>query len=239
MVSLDPNLPDRMICIRESMTKFDARGGHDVEVCGIAARPLNLYLNRALIKILEDLGIHHNVFLEMQRTMIAELETSMSQPLLAAKLLSRERLDSIHMSDLLKNLSMMGLPPYSDPFIRSSVDMLALFKLRDVKYKGRIAVTKGVKLYGVMDETGYLKANEIFCSREVDGFTEVLVEEKVLVTRSPALHPGDVQICRAIEPPVTSLGNPLNSLVNVVVFSQHGERDLASKLSGGGTLTTN
>ena len=238
MVSLDPNLPDRMICIRKSMTKFEARGGNDIEVCGIASRPLSLFLNRALIKILEDLGIHCNVFLEMQRKMIAELEMSMSQPLLAAKLLSKERLDSIHMSDLLKNLSTMGLSPYSDPFIRSLIDMVALFKLRDLKYKGRIAVSKGVKLYGVMDETGYLKANEIYCSREVDGFNEVLVEKRVLVTRSPALHPGDVQICSAVEPPIWSSGNPLNSLVNVIVFSQHGERDVASMLSGGGTLTT-
>lgn len=236
MVSLDPTLPDRMICIRKSMVKFHAFGENHVEICGIAARPLNLYLNRSLIKVLEDLGIHCNVFLEMQRVMIAELEMSLSQPLVAAKLMTQERLDSIHMSDLLRNLCAMGLSPYDDPFIQSSIEMLALFKLRGLKYKGRIAVKNGVKLYGVMDETGYLKANEIFCTREVDGSSQVLVEDRVLVTRSPALHPGDVQICRAVKPPKDSSGNPLNSLINVIVFSQHGERDIPSMLSGGGTL---
>jgi hypothetical protein len=237
MVSLDPSLPDRMIRIRKSMTKFDSTGNTDVEICGIASRPLSLFLNRALIKILEDLGIHSNVFLEMQRQMIESLEKALNQPMLAAKLLSSEHLDLIHMSDLIRNLCAMELSPYSDPFIQSSVDMLALFKLRDLKYRGRIHVKQGVKLYGIMDETGYLKANEIFCSREVDGFNEILVRERVLVTRSPALHPGDVQIVKAVQPPSWSSGNPLNSLINVIVFSQHGVRDIPSMLGGGGKLT--
>jgi hypothetical protein len=236
MVSCDRNLPDRMICIRKSMTKFDARGKPDIEVCGIASRPLSLFLNRALIKILEDLGVHHNVFLEMQRQMILELEALVNEPLRAAKFMSRERLDSIHMSGLIKNLCVMGLSPYSDSFIQSSVDMLSLFKLRDLKYKGRIFVKGGVKLYGIMDETGFLKADEIYCAREVNGFSEILVADKVMVTRSPALHPGDVQIVKAIRPPDGSAGSALNSLYNVVVFSQHGARDLPSKLSGGGKL---
>lgn len=44
------------------------------------------------------------------------------------------------------------------------------------------------------------------------------------------MHPGDVQVVAAIDVPFDS---PLKRLSNVVVFSQHGPRDLASQLSGG------
>ena len=46
----------------------------------------------------------------------------------------------------------------------------------------------------------------------------------------PAMHPGDVQIVNAVDVPSTS---PLKRLSNVIVFSQHGSRDLPSQLSGG------
>ena len=44
------------------------------------------------------------------------------------------------------------------------------------------------------------------------------------------MHPGDVQIVKAVDVPSGSL---LKSLSNVIVFSQHGQRDLPSQLSGG------
>lgn len=44
------------------------------------------------------------------------------------------------------------------------------------------------------------------------------------------MHPGDVQVVRAVGVPANS---PLRSLRNAVVFSQHGARDLPSMLSGG------
>lgn len=85
-------------------------------------------------------------------------------------------------------------------------------------------------LYGIADETGFLQPSEIFvCIRAVDGEKEILTGD-VMVTRSPALHPGDVQIARAVSVPEDS---PLLQLHNCIVFSQHGERDLPSMLSGG------
>ncbi|KAF6787912.1 RNA-dependent RNA polymerase, partial [Colletotrichum sojae] len=52
----------------------------------------------------------------------------------------------------------------------------------------------------------------------------------VVVTRSPALHPGDIQVVQMRTPPV---GHPLRSLRNCIAFSQFGKRDLPSQLSGG------
>nr|OQO31968.1 hypothetical protein B0A51_00309 [Rachicladosporium sp. CCFEE 5018] len=62
------------------------------------------------------------------------------------------------------------------------------------------------------------------------GGKHVLVKDGIIITRSPAMHPGDIQRVNAVNVPQDS---PLQSLHNVVVFSQHGKRDLASQLSGG------
>ena len=49
--------------------------------------------------------------------------------------------------------------------------MTVVAKLRDIKYRGRIPVADGVTLYGVTDETGYLKEGEIYVVRS-PRFTE-------------------------------------------------------------------
>ena len=80
-----------------------------------------------------------------------------------------------------------------------------------------------------MDETGILKENEVYCSVYTDHGL-LLLTGSVVITRSPALHPGDVQCVTAVDVPAES---PLRALHNMVVFSSHGERDLPSQLSGG------
>lgn len=87
-------------------------------------------------------------------------------------------------------------------------------------------------LFGVMDETKLLKEGEVFVTFDAkEGrFPPPPKDCQVIVTRSPALHPGDIQYVRNIVPPP---GHPLTELSNVVVFSQQGTRDLPSQLSGG------
>lgn len=80
-----------------------------------------------------------------------------------------------------------------------------------------------------MDESGFLQENEIYCSTHNDEGPKILTGN-VVVTRSPALHPGDVQCVMAVDVPAD---NPLRALHNVVVFSSHGQRDMPSQLSGG------
>ena len=80
-----------------------------------------------------------------------------------------------------------------------------------------------------MDETGVLEEGQIyaFTQNESEG---QLITGDVVITRSPALHPGDVQCVTAVNVPSDS---PLQALHNVVVFSAKGQRDLPSQLSGG------
>lgn len=82
---------------------------------------------------------------------------------------------------------------------------------------------------GLMDETGELEEGEIFCHIDDSGKRSILTGE-IVITRAPAMHPGDVQICRAV---TVTAGSPLHALRNCVVFSQKGTRDLPSQLGGG------
>lgn len=56
----------------------------------------------------------------------------------------------------------IGLDNHQDTFLYRVVEMTVITKLRDIKYRGRIAVSDGVTLYGIMDETGYLREGEIY-----------------------------------------------------------------------------
>lgn len=80
-----------------------------------------------------------------------------------------------------------------------------------------------------MDETDFLEEGEVYCTVHREHGPLVLTGS-VVVTRSPALHPGDVQCVKAVDVPQDS---PLRALHNCLVFSSKGERDLPSKLSGG------
>ena len=80
-----------------------------------------------------------------------------------------------------------------------------------------------------MDETGFLQEGQVYCSTHNEAGGQIITGN-VVITRSPALHPGDVQCVSAVDVPQES---PLRALHNVVVFSSYGERDLPSQLSGG------
>ena len=136
---------------------------------------------------------------------------------------------------LIQLMHYVGLSFQTDRFLTDVVEIAAMSSLRDLKYRARIPIAKGCLLYGIMDETNTLQEGEIYVATQIpDQHGEwqhhVLNEDKVVVTRAPALHPGDVQFVKAVD---VERGNPLKGLRNCVVFSQRGERDLPSKLSGG------
>jgi hypothetical protein len=108
--------------------------------------------------------------------------------------------------------------------------MTVLIELRALKYKARIPVKEGYTLHGIMDETGVNEEGQIFCIVETDGRPEVITGKDLIITRAPALHPGDIQMVTAVAVPNDS---PLMRLRNCICFSQKGSRDLPSQLSGG------
>ncbi|KAI7881914.1 RdRP-domain-containing protein [Lichtheimia hyalospora FSU 10163] len=122
-----------------------------------------------------------------------------------------------------------GFLASGDPYIAHLLHVYRLCKLKEAKKRAKIPVVKGAHLLGIMDETGTLKQDEVFCQLSDSSHTEAchVVKGECLVFRSPALHPGDARILKAVE------RSELKHLYNVVVFSSKGSRDVPSMLSGG------
>lgn len=232
MISLDTRLQGDTLLLRPSMIKFTGSDATDIEICGAGIRPLPLVLNRQLIKILEDLGVGHEVFLDLQAEAVEQLRSTTLSPANAASFLQRNLIGkAARLPWLIRKLNGLGLPFQEDDFLNKALEMAVLVQLRELKHRSRIPVKMGVTLYGIMDETDYLKEGEIFCvvETEEEG-RSLIIGPNIVITRSPALHPGDIQLVTGVEVPADS---PLNKLHNCVVFSQKGSRDLPSQLSGG------
>ncbi|QYT03795.1 RNA-dependent RNA polymerase [Trichoderma simmonsii] len=238
MLSLDSRLKGKVICIRkESMMKFPSSDQTSLGICDTASKPLRLVLNRQTIKILEDMGTNAEWFIDQQNKALDILRNvTASAPNTSAFL--EHQLVGTHVGfpKLIKYLNKVGIDYRRDKFMKNVVDHTILRELRLLKHKARIPVDQGVTLFGIMDETGFLDEGQIYVTFDsshdkAQGRKKRTVKDGfVLVTRSPALHPGDIQLAQLTTPPP---GHPLHDLRNCVVFSQKGSRDLPSQLSGG------
>ncbi|KAJ2969240.1 hypothetical protein NQ176_g8770 [Zarea fungicola] len=238
MLSLDPRLEGKEICIRrESMMKFPSKDVTEIGICETAAKPLRLVLNRQMIKILEDMGTNPSWFKKLQAKALAVLRGVTATASNTCTFLEYQGVGtSVGLPRLIRRLDRHGLDYRHDPFLKAVVEYVVLRELRLLKHKARIPVEKGVTLFGVMDETGFLKEGEVYIHYDArqpgrqDGIDGSLKDGCVIVTRSPALHPGDIQAAKMVTPPAK---HPLRALRNCIVFSQRGDRDLPSQLSGG------
>ena len=151
MISLDSRLQGDALCLRESMIKFEGTGVTDIEICGASSRPLSMYLNRQLIKILEDLGVPVDPFLELQANAVDQLRSITLSPINAASFLQRNGIGkSARVSWLIRKLYYLGLQFNQDDFLRNILEAAVLIQLRELKYRSRILVEKGVTLYGML-----------------------------------------------------------------------------------------
>lgn len=236
VLSLDPSLEGDEIHIRpKSMRKFEGYDQADLEICGALPKPIAMVLNRPLIKILEDRGAPYSWFLGLQRRRIADLQTVVADIGATESFLkSRSISKAARLGNLISYAYTKGLDYRHDTFMKSAVKLILQRDLRDLKQKGRIRVRKGITLIGVMDETGYLEKGQVYVTYDWDesqhGIEPPPENCPVIVTRSPAMHPGDFQ---KVENKRPSKDHNLASLRNCIVFSQKGERDLPSQLARG------
>jgi RNA-dependent RNA polymerase len=141
----------------------------------------------------------------------------------------------------LQKLGLTGIP--KEEFVTRGLTYAVNDVLRSLKHKARISVPDSYTLVGVADVHGYLREGEIFGSlyrsvfiayRIADIFISTAciryphqepfyLEGDVLITRSPAIHPGDVQMVRAIGVPPANSPFAHEKLPNCVVFATRGE----------------
>ncbi|KAI5478467.1 hypothetical protein MNV49_005108 [Pseudohyphozyma bogoriensis] len=243
MLSLDPLLPGRCICIRPSMEKFISPDGLTLDIAGTFTRPLPAYLNRPLIKILEDLGIDAKVLLELQFQAIIVVEKARDSCFGAARLLDSislgssarlpatlRRLKEMLSLDLKKSLY---ADQFKDAFLKQALHVVAVQALRTLKYNARIPLPGCWTLVGIADEDGFLEEGEIYVCIARRGEQNLYLSGDICISRSPTIHPGDVRVVRAVGRLSPDVAPRVSCHVNCVVFSVKGTRSLPSCLGGG------
>lgn len=226
MLSVDYKLIGDVVELRDSMIKFEAPHSTDVEIAQAFVRPSKYYLNRPLIMLLEGLGIPYDVFKKLQDAAVQDVNEAADSLKNAADTLDQYGLaTSYRLSSTLLHLDKLGLSPsdlgdFYDQTLTFSIHHI----LRDLKHHARIPVHDGYTLVGVADIHRYLQEGEVFACVSVPESNLIrYLEGPVLISRSPVIHPGDVQVVHAIGRPPLSSPFAKESLVNTVVFSVNGE----------------
>ncbi|KAJ7139530.1 RNA dependent RNA polymerase-domain-containing protein [Mycena epipterygia] len=234
----NPDLPGKTLLFRPSQTKFVATDIRTLDIAATSARPIPMYLNRPLIALLEHHGAAPEVFMALQNSTIDEIQSLKNSLLQASKIFSQYGLGaSFRLPSLFNNLFYLlklEIGDWSDPqvfqhqLIKTALAYATTHILREIKHRAHIPVPGSYTLIGVSDEWDCLDDGEIYAT-VVDDRTglNLTITGRVLITRSPQIHPGDVQFVTAVRKP------QLEHLHNVVVFSCKGSRSLPSKLGGG------
>ncbi|KAJ8503648.1 hypothetical protein ONZ45_g10666 [Pleurotus djamor] len=235
VVVVDPTLKGRVICLRKSQVKFEGNS-LSLDISNTSARPIAVYLNRALIVLLEHHGVSTEYIKVLQRRAVDEVQTIIQGLGRASVILRHHGLGtSFRVPSLLKSIhSTLGLDisiqhrsGLDHQLIITSLHYALTHILGEIKHRAHIHVPGSHTLIGVADEWDCLEEGEIFATvtDRTKGRTEIVGD--VLITRSPQIHPGDVRMVRAVRRP------QLEHLTNVVVFSCRGSRSLPSMLGGG------
>ena len=150
VLSLDSSLRGLRVRLRPSMIKFEGTNVSDIEICGSAVKPLPMFLNRQMIKILEDLGVQDDVFRELQATAVDKLRATTLSANHAADFLSRNYIGVVaKIPWLIRTLWQMDLHFNDDDFLKNALELAVLSQLRELKYRARIHIEQGVTLYGL------------------------------------------------------------------------------------------
>ncbi|KAL7626367.1 hypothetical protein AAE478_003139 [Parahypoxylon ruwenzoriense] len=136
--------------------------------------------------------------------------------------------------DVMSFLVDSGFDPTRLEFLRDMAWKLRKQRCEELLERLNVRVGRSAYAYMVVDFLGVLEEGEVhlgFSSKFTDeqsGFSETFLHGMdVLVARTPAHYPSDIQRVRAVFKP------ELGALKDVIVFSTRGNIPLADKLSGG------
>ncbi|KAJ6574801.1 RNA-directed RNA polymerase 2 [Mycena capillaripes] len=237
MLSVNYQLKGHVMCLRPSMIKFNTQvRSRTIDIAKSFDKPGPYYLNRPLIMLMEGLGVPYEVFKRYQDQAVREVQESTKSLEAFARMLEIHGLGTAYrLPSVLMGLSQLDIDTLpGNKFYRKMLDFAVHHVLRLLKTKARIPIKDAVTVVGVADVHRYLKEGEIFvCTREPDSNRLTYIEGTVLISRSPTIHPGDVQLATAIGKPPPGSCFDHEPLSNTVVFSVLGKRPLPSYLGGG------
>ncbi|KDR66410.1 hypothetical protein GALMADRAFT_216998 [Galerina marginata CBS 339.88] len=254
---LDKNQGEIEMRLRPSMKKFDVKDDSmaPLEIAQAFEKPGKCCLNRPLVMLLEDLGVRQDVFVALQNKAVADAKTIHDSITQFYEFVARHnfgssyglgdtllRLRDKYNMDLTSNGTSHAL---DSPFLHEVRQVMMTAVLRDIKHRATIPIPESYLLVGVADEgPAYVAAghDNVYCLEEGEIYACIQnrgeaeptwITGSVSISRSPVVHPGDVQRVRAIgEPPEGKLCL-FSHLKNVVVLPSKGSRSLASCLAGG------
>jgi len=233
---LDIN-PHYQLVIRDSMNKFTS--DHDLlEVCKLSA-PRELHLNRQDIVLLESRGIPDTTFLRLQNDEHFWLVRSLLQTSIAYELLQEKLVPVFELRKIALKMNIVNEPFFIQLIITCSFNII-----RELIDRTRIRMDKNRarNMFGIVDEYGVLESGQVFIQytktrpkqlKNFDGeggggYSEELevYTGKVVVTKNPCHHPGDLRVFDAVSHPY------LEHLKDVIVFPQKGDRPHSNEISG-------
>ncbi|KAI9074511.1 hypothetical protein K1719_043510 [Acacia pycnantha] len=229
----------RKLSLRKNMLKFASNS----TMLNVAkwSESMPCFLNREIITLLSTLGVEDEVFEALQQDQLSVLAKMLNDRVAALNVL--ESLSGGDSKNILVKMLRQGYEPNIEPYLSMMIRAYYEHQLSDLKSRCRIFVPKGRILIGCLDETGLLNYGQVYvrmtmtkseleCGdenlRKVDESTCVIVG-KVVVTKNPCLHPGDIRVLDAIYD--EQLED--NGLRDCLVFPQNGPRPHPNECSGG------
>ncbi|KAH8995451.1 RdRP-domain-containing protein [Lactarius akahatsu] len=258
VVVVDHRLEGIKMRLRDSQHKFPVHSVEEAEfeIARAFNYPNPAYLNRPMVMALEDRGVEKEAFVDLLDNAKAKIHLSSKSLKMFIEQLRAYGIGSqYHLAFILEQLDKLGLDfvngadktAIGRPFFESPLRYFMNHSLREVKFKARIPVPKSFQLVGVADEgRAYinegLKEEDVFtlppgriyaCVQESAHDDPVFLKGHCLISRSPVIHPGDVQRVYVVGEPPNDKICFFRGLKNVVVLPAVGDRALASCLAGG------
>jgi RNA-dependent RNA polymerase len=227
--------------LRDSMKKFTSQ--HlELEVVGWS-RFLPCYLNRQIVNLLTTLEVEDSVFEALQTAQLEQLEAFLNLPAMALEVLTSTCAGDLYSTAV--SMLQAGFHPAAEPHLYNMLLSIRARQLQDLVSKTRIFVPQGRWLLGCLDETGLLQYGQCFikvsepsptyrCHHPGDGSSvkvghppsRQVIQGKVVMTKNPCMHPGDIRVLDAIDVP------ELHHMIDCLVVPQTGERPHPNEASG-------
>lgn len=115
-----------------------------------------MYLNRPLIKILEDMGALPSAFNALQERALHTLHFITTHPINAARFLEHNLIgQAARVPNLIRAMNKILINFRDDHFLRDVVELAALVQLRDLKHRARMPIENGVTLMALLTRLVY------------------------------------------------------------------------------------
>ncbi|KAD2806028.1 hypothetical protein R6Q59_028990 [Mikania micrantha] len=230
----------KKLSLRKSMLKFESKN----RMLNVTkhSESQSCYLNREIVTLLSTLGAEDEAFLALQDAQLRVINAMLYSTEDALMVL--DGLGSYDVKDILVKMLLQGYKPNHEPYLSMMLLSHHDNLLVDLRTRCRVFVPKGRILVGCLDESGVLDYGQVYvritltktevkCREQkyfktMDEMTSV-VKGKVVVTRNPCLHPGDVRVLDA----VYEIALDEKDYKDCIVFPQKGERPHPNECSGG------